>query len=117
MNKINKILFTISSILVSISLYLSVKISYSVPQFEEMFILFDASLSNETRGVLKYHYFGLLAPILALVSLIYIFKVNTKKILKNTAYGLSVIAFILTLTWQAYTVNVLYTPIIEMGEE
>jgi len=107
----------ISSILVSISLYLSVKISYSVPQFEEMFILFDASLPNDTKVVLKYHYFGLLAPISALVSLVYIFKVNAKQILKNIVYGLSVITFILTLTWQAYTINVLYAPIIEMGEE
>lgn len=117
MDKTNKVLFTISSILVAISLYLSIQISYSVPQFESMFISFGASLPNNTKALLKYHYLGLIVPFISLSALIYLFKGNTTKALKNTVYLLSLITFILTITWQSYTVNVLYTPIFQMGEK
>lgn len=117
MDKTNKALFTMSSILVAITLYLSIQISYSVPQFESMFISFGANLPNNTKAVLKYHYLGLILPFITLFALIYIFKANTTNTLKNTVYLLSLITFILTITWQSYTVDVLYAPIFQMGEK
>jgi len=117
MNKINKALFTISSILVAISIFISVQISYSAPQFKSMFLSFGAALPNNTVTVLKFHYLGLILPFIALFTLIYIFKANTSKALKITIYLLSFITFILTIIWQSYTVEALYTPIFEMGEQ
>lgn len=117
MDKTNKVLFAISSILVAISLYISIQITYLAPKFTSMFIDFGAELPQDTRTVLKYHYLGLIAPFIALFSLIYLLKANTSEAIKKTIYLLCLITFILTASWQSYTVEALYTPIIQMGEE
>jgi len=117
MDKTNKVLFTVSSILVAISIYLSAQISYSTPQFESMFISFGATIPNNTKAVLEYHYLGLTLPLITISALIYIFKTNATKTLRTTVYLLSLITFILTVTWQSYSTGVLYAHIYQMGEK
>jgi len=117
MDKTHKGLYTASSILVAISLYLSIKISYSVPQFASMFMSFGAEIPNDAKIVLQYHYFGLALPLISLFALIYIFKANTSKSSKKAVYLLCLFTFILTIIWQSYTVEVLYTHIYQMGEQ
>ena len=117
MDKTNKALFVVSGILIAISLFISVQISYSAPEFESMFKSFGTNLPNNTRAVLEYHYLGLVAPFIMFFSLIYIFKANTTKGINITVYLLCLVTFIITISWQAYTVEALYTPIFQMGEE
>jgi hypothetical protein len=117
MDKKDKAFFTVSSILVAISLYLSAQISYSIPQFETMFISFGVEIASNAKAVIKYHYFGLILPFITIFTLIYIFKSNVTKTIKTTVYLLSLITFILTVNWQSYSAGVLYNHIYQMGEK
>ena len=114
MNRTNKALFTISCILVAISLFLSIQISYSAPIFEELFQSFGTEIAENTRNVLQYHYLGLIAPILTLFACIFFIRSKLNQTSKNIVYALSVIAFVITISWQAYTIEALYTPIMQM---
>jgi len=114
MSQTNKVLFTISCLLVVISLFIAIQISYSVPQFETLFKNFDAKLPKNTIHVLEYHYLGLISPLLAFFASIYFIKSKLDQASKNIVYALSVITFIITISWQAYAVEAMYTPIMQM---
>ena len=114
MSKTNKILFVISCLLVFISLLIAIQISYSAPQFKVMLKGFDAELPISTINVLEYHYLGLIAPLLALFASIYLVKSKLEQTSKNIVYGLSVIAFVITMSWQSYAVEAMYSPIMQM---
>ena len=114
MDQTNKVLFTISCILIAISLFIAIQISYSVPQFETMFKAFDVDLPENTRNVLEYHYLGFVAPLIAFIASIYLVKSKLNQTSKNIVYTLSIIAFITTISWQAYTAEAVYSPIMQM---
>jgi hypothetical protein len=114
MSQTNKALFTISCILVAISLFISIQISYATIVFEELFQSFNAEISENTKNVLEYHYLGLIAPFLALIASIYFIRVTLDQTAKNIVYALSIIAFIITVSWQPYATNALYEPIMLM---
>lgn len=102
MSKTNKILFTISCLLVVLSLYISIQISYSVPQFGKLFESFKIEISESSKFVLEYHYLGLIMPFIALIASIYFIKHNPKQTSKNIIYALTAITVVVTLTWQVY---------------
>lgn len=114
MSQGNKVLFAISCILTVLSLWISFQISYAAPAFEELFTSFGTEISNETKIVLKYHYLGLMAPIIALIASIYFIKVNLNQANKNLVYIFSVITFVITVNWHFYAADALYTPIMQM---
>lgn len=114
MSRTNKVLFTFSSILVVLSLWISIQISYAAPVFEELFYNFGTEISDKTKFMLKYHYLGLIAPIIALIASVYFIKVNLGQTYKNLVYIFSVITFITTVNWQFYAADALYTPIMQM---
>lgn len=93
MTRTNKVLFTISCILVAISLFLSIQISYSAPVLEELFQSFDTEIAGNTSNLLQYHYLGLIAPILALFACIFFIRSKLNQTSKNIVYALSVITF------------------------
>jgi hypothetical protein len=62
--RINKVLFAFACILVVLSLWVSIRISYAAPAFEELLHNFGAEIGNRTERVLRYHYLGLIAPII-----------------------------------------------------
>ena len=114
MSKTNKILFIISCVLIALSLYLSIQISYAVPQFEKLFESFGTELTDNTKNILKYHYLGLIMPFIALISSIYFFKYTPKQSYKNIFYALTVITFVVTLSFQASVSEAMYAPIMNM---
>ena len=114
MSKTNKILFTISCILVVLSLYVSIQISYAIPQFEKLFEGFKTEISGSTKFVLEYHYLGLIMPLIAMFASIYFIKSNPKQTSKNIIYVLTVITIVITLTWQVYAAEAMYAPIMNM---
>lgn len=114
MSQTNKALFTISCILIVISLFISIQISYAASVFEELFQGFGIEIPENTKNVLQYHYLGLIAPFLALFALIYFIKSNLGQTSKNIVYALSVIAFVITISWQPYAAGALYAPIMQM---
>ena len=114
MSKTNKILFTISCVLVVLSFYISIQISYAVPQFEKLFESFKTEISGSTKFVLEYHYLGLIMPFIALIASIYFIKYNPKQTSKNIIYALTAITIVVTLTWQVYTAEAMYAPIMNM---
>lgn len=79
-----------------------------------LFKNFGTNLADNTKFVLTFHYLGLIAPLLALVASIYFIKSNLSQTSKNTVYALSVITFIITISWQSYSIEAMYTPIMQM---
>ncbi len=94
---------------------MAIQISYSVPEFEAMFKGFGVELPKRTINVLKYHYLGLVIPLIALFASVYFVKNKLEQTSKNIVYGVSVIAFVTTVSWQAYAVEAMYSPIMQMG--
>ena len=114
MSKTNKILFVISCVLIALSLYLSIQISYAVPQFEKLFKSFGTELTDKTNNILKYHYLGLILPFIALIASIYFIKSTLKQSHKNIFYALSAITFVVTLSFQTSVSEAMYAPIMNM---
>ena len=114
MSKTNKILFTISCVLIALSLYSSIQISYAVPHFEKLFEGFGTEITDNAKYILKYHYLGLILPFVALITSVYFIKSNLKQSSKNIFYTLSVITFVVTLSLQVYTSETMYASVMNM---
>lgn len=97
-----------------ISLLTAISISYSVPQFEIMFKSFNTGLPQNTKNVLEYHYLGMTAPLLSIVALIYFYKSQLNQRSKNIVYALSMITFIITVSWHGYASELMYSSIMLM---
>jgi len=109
MSDTNKTLFTISCIITAISLFAAIQISFSISQYGELFQSFGAKLSENTKNVINYHYFGLVAPSLALLALIYSHKEKLNQTFKNIVYALAVVIFIITISWYSYAAEMMYS--------
>ena len=114
MSQTNKALFTISCILVVISLFVSIQISYATTVFNELFQSFDFEIPENTKNVLEFHYLGLIAPFLAFIASIYFIRFKLSQTSKNIVYALSVIAFVITISWQPYAAGALNAPIMQL---
>lgn len=114
MSDTNKTLFTISCIITAISLFAAILTSYSISQYGELFQNFDANLPENTKNLIDYHYFGLVAPFLALLALIYLHKSKLDQTFKNIIYALAIITFIVTISWLSYADELMYSAIMQM---